>query len=141
MIIHKTFRSPATPEQISALTKSVADFIQGWIQDKELIYDLRLVLSEACTNVVLHGYGLDAQGELEVHIHIDPLKKILLEVRDSAPPFYGPRQTIRSSSPQEEGGRGLFIISRLVDSFAYNYAQGQNTLSMERAIEENAWKG
>ncbi|WP_051564366.1 ATP-binding protein [Desulfovermiculus halophilus] len=138
---HKIYQSLAAPEQINALTKSVADFLQHWIHDQELIYDLRLVLHEACTNVLLHSYGRDAGGELEVHIHIDPRKRIRLEVRDNGPPFQGPEQSIRSSAPQDESGRGLFIISRLVDSFAYQYAQGQNTLSMERVIEERAWKG
>jgi len=123
------------------LTRSVADFLQEWIEDKDLIHDLRLVLSEACVNVALHGYGQQADGKLEVHIYIDPLKKIHLEVRDNAPPFYGPQQSVYSPGPKDESGRGLFIISRLVDAFAYNYANGQNTLSMERAIEENVWKG
>ena len=86
-MIHKAFHCQATPEEIMHLTRSVADFLQDWIQDKDLIYDLRLVLSEACANVALHGYGQQANGSLEVHIHIDPLKKVRLEVRDNAPPF------------------------------------------------------
>jgi serine/threonine-protein kinase RsbW len=140
-MIHKVFHSQATAEEIMQLSRSVADFLQEWIEDKDLIYDLRLVLSEACANVALHGYGQQVNGRLEVHIHIDPLKKVRLEVRDNAPPFYGPRHPVYSSGPKDESGRGLFIISRLVDTFAYNYAKGQNTLSMERAIEEKAWKG
>jgi serine/threonine-protein kinase RsbW len=138
---YKVFHSQTSAEEIMQLTRSVADFLQEWIEDKDLIYDLRLVLSEACANIALHGYGQQVNGRLEVHIHIDPLKKVRLEVRDNAPPFYGPQQPVYSSGPKDESGRGLFIISRLVDTFAYNYTKGQNTLSMERAIEEKAWKG
>ncbi|MFW6105973.1 MAG: ATP-binding protein [Desulfovermiculus sp.] len=140
MKICKVFHSRATPEKINSLTRSVAEFLQDWIQDSDLIYDFRLVLSEACTNVMLHAYGPEARGELEVHIQIDPRKKICMEVRDHGPPFDGPEETV-CSDPQDEFGRGLFIISRLVDSFGYQHNQGQNTLSMERRIEESAWKG
>jgi len=136
----KVFRSWTTPEQITELTRSVADFLGEWIQDNDLIYDLRLVLSEACTNVLLHGYGPNTMGQLEVHIHIEPLKRICLELRDRGSPFFGPEHTF-CSAPQDERGRGLFIMSRLADSLSYKHEQGQNTLSIERCIEESAWKG
>ncbi|MDZ7760014.1 MAG: ATP-binding protein [Desulfovermiculus sp.] len=137
---YKVFRSSATPEQVCALTRVVADFLKDWIQDAELIYDLRLVLSEACTNVLLHGYGPDTMGDLEVHIYIEPLKRICMELRDKGAPFSGPEHSL-CSGPHDERGRGLYIMSRLVDSFSYKHEQGQNTLRIERYIEERAWKG
>jgi serine/threonine-protein kinase RsbW len=136
----KVFRSQATPEQVNALTRAVADFLGHWIQDVDVIYDLRLVLSEACTNVLLHGYGPNTMGELEVHTYVDPMKKICLELRDNGTPFSGPEQTY-CSGPFDERGRGLYIMSRLVDSFSYKHDQGLNILRIERYIQECAWKG
>jgi len=139
MITHKDFHILATPEQVSLLTRSVAEFLQKWIQDPVVIHDLRLVLSEACTNVLLHAYGPQNIGELEVHIQIEPGQKVRLEIRDNGVPFEGPTHTT-CSGPEDEHGRGLYIISQLMDSFAYKHAQGRNTLRLERGIEEHAWK-
>jgi anti-sigma regulatory factor (Ser/Thr protein kinase) len=79
-------------------------------------------------------------GELEVHTYVDPMKKICLELRDNGTPFSGPEQTY-CSGPFDERGRGLYIMSRLVDSFSYKHDQGLNILRIERYIQECAWKG
>lgn len=139
-MIRKEFVCKSTPQAVSRLTKNVAAYLQTWIQDAEVIFDLRLALSEACTNVVLHAYANQRNEEFTVRLNIWPGKKITIELKDRGTPFYGPKQAITECDPYDEHGRGLFIISKIMDSFVYDHSQGYNTLSLERYIQEHAWK-
>jgi serine/threonine-protein kinase RsbW len=49
-------RLPAEPEQVPVARRAVAEFCEQHGLPAPLIDDVRLVVTEACTNVVLHAY-------------------------------------------------------------------------------------
>jgi serine/threonine-protein kinase RsbW len=49
-------RLPAEPDQVSVARRAVADFCELCGVPPPLIDDVKLVVTEACTNVVLHAY-------------------------------------------------------------------------------------
>ena len=84
---------------------------------QEVLGDLKLALTEACTNSVRHAYG-DGDGLVEIlyELHHD---RLVVEVSDQGEGFE-PRVEARSADDQEElaeGGLGIAIIEALSDEF------------------------
>jgi len=82
------------------------------LTDEELS-DLKLALTEACTNSVRHAY-VDGPGTVEIVYDLRP-DRVVVEVTDSGEGFTPPEQ--RESDPDElaEGGLGIAIIRALSD--------------------------
>jgi len=79
--------------------------------------DLRLVVDEAVTNVILHGYG-DADGMVELHMEGDG-DAVIIRIRDHAKTF----DVSHVEAPQLDtalkdrpfGGMGIFLIRKMTD--------------------------
>ena len=84
---------------------------------QEVLGDLKLALTEACTNSVRHAYG-DGEGTVEIvyELYAD---RLVVEVADEGEGFEPPAD--RSSALDEdelsEGGLGIAIIEALADEF------------------------
>ena len=132
----RVFRNRADPEGVGKVIKLATAFLQSQLSDLELINDLKLALTEACSNVALHAYsGLD-KGEVEVQIVLDPMRFIRITIIDWGRSFPGPDLENLDMHPEEESGRGLFIISQLVDNYDYRNAEDKNILTLEKIFEE-----
>jgi serine/threonine-protein kinase RsbW len=110
---------PAKPEYITlgrlALT-GIARMRPDLVSD-EALGDLKLALTEACTNSVRHAYGDDA-GTVEIAYELYP-DKLVVEVSDEGNGFEapGPRRAL-SEDELMEGGLGIAIIEALSDELA-----------------------
>jgi serine/threonine-protein kinase RsbW len=110
---------PAKPEYITlgrlALT-GIARLRQTPLSP-EVLGDLKLALTEACTNSVRHAYG-EAGGSVEILYELYP-DKLVVEVADRGEGFAAPAGTPRISDDGElaEGGLGIAIIGALADEF------------------------
>jgi len=51
---------PAQPDSIAAIRAAVGERAEALGADRQAVGDLKTVVSEACTNVVLHAYPKDA---------------------------------------------------------------------------------
>ena len=80
--------------------------------------DLRLVVDEAVTNVIIHGYGDDSEGMVEVHMEADG-DAVIIRIRDRAETF----DPIDVKDPQLDtalkdrpfGGMGIYLIKKMTD--------------------------
>jgi serine/threonine-protein kinase RsbW len=81
----------------------------------EVLGDLKLALTEACTNSVRHAYT-DGTGLVQIvyELHSD---RLVVEVSDSGGGFEAPAARAGSRGPDElaEGGLGIAIIEALSD--------------------------
>ena len=108
---------PAKPEYITlgrlALTGIAR--LRAEPLSQEALGDLKLALTEACTNSVRHAYG-DAAGLVEIvyELHSD---RLVVEVSDSGEGFErgGPRTAVSPEDELTEGGLGIAIIEALAD--------------------------
>jgi anti-sigma regulatory factor (Ser/Thr protein kinase) len=80
----------------------------------ELVEDMRLAVTEACTNVVRHAYGDDAPGLLDIVIRPND-DRLELIVRD-----YG--RGIGTSPDLAGPGLGLSLIAALADDVEFERA-------------------
>jgi serine/threonine-protein kinase RsbW len=96
---------------------------------QEVLGDLKLALTEACTNSVRHAYaGGEGTVEILYELHDD---KLVVEVVDEGEGFEPPREPSVALSEDElsEGGLGIAIIEALADEFEIRErAQGGSSL-------------
>jgi anti-sigma regulatory factor (Ser/Thr protein kinase) len=74
---------PANADQVPVARRAVADFCERCGLPGPLIDDVKLVTTEACTNVVLHAYEGESTPPqtFEVRAHLEP-GALLLSVSD-----------------------------------------------------------
>jgi serine/threonine-protein kinase RsbW len=100
---------PARPENIAVVRHMLGALAQTIDLPEAVVDDLRLAVTEACTNVVRHAYP-DRPGALDVVVR--PQGERLEVVVADAGRGMGP-------SPDRRGpGLGLPLIAALADSFA-----------------------
>jgi anti-sigma regulatory factor (Ser/Thr protein kinase) len=61
---------PPTPQGVGAMRREIAAFAERAGLDEDAVSDVRLAVSEAATNAVVHGYRNDRDGELEVIAYV-----------------------------------------------------------------------
>ena len=61
---------PPTPEGVGAMRREVAAFAHRAGLDDDGVGDVRLAVSEAATNAVVHGYRDVSEGELKVVAYV-----------------------------------------------------------------------
>jgi serine/threonine-protein kinase RsbW len=84
---------------------------------QEVLGDLKLALTEACTNSVRHAYaGGEGLVEILYELHDD---KLVIEVVDEGEGFEPPAEPSTALVDEElsEGGLGIAIIEALADEF------------------------
>jgi serine/threonine-protein kinase RsbW len=85
---------------------------------QEVLGDLKLALTEACTNSVRHAYaGGEGTVEILYELHAD---KLIVEVADEGEGFdppSDPSSALNGDDELSEGGLGIAIIEALADEF------------------------
>jgi serine/threonine-protein kinase RsbW len=110
---------PAKPEYITLGRLALTGIAR--LRDEplpqEVLGDLKLALTEACTNSVRHAYG-DGHGHVEILYELYP-DKIVVEVADEGEGFELPSEPSSALDADElsEGGLGIAIIQALADEF------------------------
>ena len=106
---------PARPENVAVIRHVLAAFAEALGLPDGLVEDVRLAVTEACTNVVRHAYD-ERAGTIDISIRPDgPLLRVV--VADTGRGI-GP-------SPDTTGpGLGLPLIAALTESVEIQHAQG-----------------
>ena len=102
-------RYPAVVDSVGAARAAVTGWLSSVSADDLLIDDVAIAVSEACTNVVVHGYRDDAGGFFVVSAGLVE-GQVRVTVSDD-----GCGMSPRPDSPGL--GLGLAVIAALTDSF------------------------
>jgi serine/threonine-protein kinase RsbW len=108
---------PAKPEYITLGRLALTGIAR--LRDEplspEVLGDLKLALTEACTNSVRHAYG-EAGGLVEIVYELHP-DRLVVEVRDQGEGFAPAPDTKATVDGEDlvEGGLGIAIIQALAD--------------------------
>ncbi len=81
--------------------------------EADMVADLKLALTEACSNSIRHAYDIGAQGEVEVRYELSE-DRLAVEVTDDGDGF-DPATMRAPSGELDEGGLGIAIIRSLAD--------------------------
>jgi anti-sigma regulatory factor (Ser/Thr protein kinase) len=99
---------PARPENVAVIRHVLGAFAEALRLPDGLVEDLRLAVTEACTNVVRHAYSPDAPGPVEVSIRPeDDVVSVVVADRGRG---------IGTSSDTSGPGLGLPLIAAIADA-------------------------
>jgi serine/threonine-protein kinase RsbW len=109
---------PARPEYIT-LGRLALTALAGVrpVSDEEL-YDLKLALTEACTNSVRHAYENGREGNVEIVYELQP-DRLVIEVGDEGGGFEPLENGNGHEGELEEGGLGIEIIRAIADEVEF----------------------
>jgi len=107
---------PARPENVAVVRHVLGAFAESMGLPDELIEDLRLAVTEACTNVVRHAYSDGDPGAVEVSI--EPRgERVKIVVADTG-------RGIGTSTDTSGPGLGLPLIAAIADTVDLQSAPG-----------------
>lgn len=129
-----------TPEESREISRQAISILEGFISDIELLHDMDLVLTEACSNVARHAYDVcESCNRLVLKIIITPNEKVVFEVCDWGKGLKPKSMNFSMPDPESVGGRGLYIMSKLMDSFEIVTDGNKNTVRLTKYIESGKW--
>jgi serine/threonine-protein kinase RsbW len=105
---------PAKPEYITLGRLALTALAGVRPVSDETLYDLKLALTEACTNSVRHAYENGRQGNVEIVYELQP-DRLVIEVGDDGAGFEPLANGNGDNGELEEGGLGIEIIRALAD--------------------------
>ncbi len=125
---------PASSEFVVVARLSVSGIAARMNFTVEDIEDIKIALSEACTNAIQHAYDQHEGGGKKIDIHfILAGDKLEIEVRDTGVGFnpqgvISKKQTDASASDQFGLGLGLTFIKSLMDAYDIQSELGKGTV-------------
>ena len=112
---------PARAEGVGVVRQALAGMADALAFDPAVLSDMKMAVTEACTNVVVHAYDDDA-GQLEVQM-LAGEDDLTIVVRDHGSGIQP--KPARTESPAM--GLGLPLIAALSDAFELRGSAGQGT--------------
>ena len=114
---------PAKAEYITLCRLALAGISRYRPVPDETLHDLKLALTEACTNSIRHAYD-DVEGHVDVLYEIAS-ETLAIEVTDAGGGFAPGEQ----AGPEEmsESGLGLAIIDSLSDELVIEQLEGKGS--------------
>ena len=105
---------PAKPEYITLGRLALTGLLRPRALPAEVVGDLKLALTEACTNSVRHAYP-EGPGAVQIVYELRP-DRVAIEVTDDGRGFdYS--EPVGDEAELTEGGLGIAIIRALADEF------------------------
>jgi serine/threonine-protein kinase RsbW len=122
---------PARAEGVGVVRQALAGVADALVFDAAVLADMKMAVTEACTNVVVHAYGEEGDGTLEVEMLAGDASLTII-VRDEGTGIQ-PRPTRRDAPAL---GLGLPLIAALSDAFELRGSGDSGTeVSMTFAYE------
>jgi len=98
------------------------------------VADLKLAVTEACTNAIEHGYGDDADGkEIVVRFSVDD-DAFAVEVQDWGIGFDADVEPVRDEELRDHAGVGLMLIRSLTDEVTIESGGSGSTVSFAKRL-------
>jgi serine/threonine-protein kinase RsbW len=104
---------PARPEFIALGRLALTGLARTRALSQEVVADLKLALTEACSNSVRHAYDEGRLGVVQIRYELSP-DRFVIEVDDEGSGF-DLRTIERAQEELDEGGLGIAIIRALTD--------------------------
>lgn len=105
---------PAKPEYITLSRLALTGLARVRPLSDDTLADLKLALTEACSNSVRHAYG-DAGGHVEISFELRK-DRLVVEVADEGAGFDATGAApLRDGEELAEGGLGIAIIRSIAD--------------------------
>jgi len=128
----------AEVESLSTFREFISDCCNRHNVPDETVFELKLAVDEACTNVIEHGYkGMDP-GSIILSFRVEP-DRILVQITDFGhvfEPASAPKPDLEAALVDRPlGGMGLYLIYQTMDNIDYESSEDGNTLTFTKYIK------
>lgn len=122
---------PAKAEYVMLGRLALAGLLRARGFSDDAVADLKLALTEACSNSVRHAYDHD-EGQVHLAFSVDD-EQVVIEIRDDGDGFHAddvdcPECRDLPAMQLAEGGLGISIIRAVVDDFDLRRPNGGGTV-------------
>jgi serine/threonine-protein kinase RsbW len=113
-------RIPSKLENVAPFIREVLVLMKKFHLSEEETFHIKLSLEEALTNAMRHGNKLDPSLFVDVDLDVDD-DKVIVKVKDQGEGFDEARlgDPTTGENNQKPGGRGVFLIRRLMNEVEY----------------------
>ena len=129
---------PATMSQLVLVRDFIEQLGKKYKISPKIINSFKLVVDEACTNIIRHGYQGVKDGKIIIRAIVRRLS-VTLVIIDNGRTF-DPRQIKNPDLDQyvkigKKGGLGILMMRRLMDDIQYNITSEGNELRLTKTRE------
>ncbi|MBY6024573.1 anti-sigma B factor RsbW [Priestia aryabhattai] len=132
---------PAKPDYVAIIRLTLSGVANRMGFSYDDIEDMKIAISEACTNAVQHAYKENENGEVKVGFGLfsDRLEIMVVDKGESfdfeeLKEKIGPYETAEEVEMLPEGGLGLYLIETLMDEVKMMNSKGV-TLMMTKYLQ------
>jgi serine/threonine-protein kinase RsbW len=124
-------------DSLSVFREFISDCCGRHNVSNETVFELKLAVDEACTNIIEHGYkGMDP-GSIILSFRIES-DRVLVQITDFGH-IFEPAEALKPDleSALEDrplGGLGLYLIYQTMDNIDYQSSEDGNTLTFTKYI-------
>ncbi len=111
-------RFPAIVDRLSLVRNSVRTAAHKCGFEEPALQDIVLAVDEACQNIIVHGYGAEADGDIVLGIYRQ-IDAIRFRLRDYAPDVQADQLVSRDLDDIRPGGLGIHFINQTMDAAVY----------------------
>ena len=129
---------PGRLENLATICEFVGQAAQQAGASKRAIFDIKLAVDKACTNIIEHAYGGDG-GEICLRCECDG-DNFEVVIQDHGRPFDPqavPKPDVQAElDRRQEGGLGLHFMRCLMDEVHFRFDHQRNELRMVKHLQE-----
>jgi serine/threonine-protein kinase RsbW len=130
-----SFTMPFDLKHLSSVEKYLKDFFSLINFDANkydmLLFKINLALTEAIVNAIKHSKEYNADDKIKVHMEFSG-NNIIIHVHSKGKPFKV--NNIKKPEPLSDSGRGLYVISCMMDRIDILNRNNENILIMEKTL-------
>lgn len=124
------FKISSDLNQVSLVSISISAIAKQIALDEMTCYQVETCVVEAINNAIIHAYQKQAGNDVIIECHISS-EQLQIFVCDYGQRMESPiPDASLAVDPQQEGGRGWFIMQQWMDKVDYMSANGMNKVCL-----------
>ncbi|KUK92264.1 MAG: Putative anti-sigma regulatory factor, serine/threonine protein kinase [Thermotogales bacterium 46_20] len=129
--LSRNFTIPASFEDVDRLSKDVSDEIAS-ICGHDVAFKLAVCITEACSNVIKHGYKHDRSKEITIRIRVSDgaVSLIIEDLARYFNPLDAESPDLSSVTDLQKGGMGILMIRKMARDISYERKGNKNILTI-----------
>ena len=130
----------AVTKNLDQVLTYLDDQLADWDCPMPIQMQLDVAVEELFVNIASYAYG-DKTGTAEISMELLPDRIIEITFCDTGIPYNplakpDPDVTL-SAEERQIGGLGIYIVKKSMDDVLYRYENGQNILTIRKAMQNN----
>lgn len=134
----KKITLPAKVENVDAVTDFVNEALERFDCPMKASMQITIAVEEIFVNIAHYAYTPgEGEATIEAEVSENP-RQAIIRFRDSGIPYNplekeDPDVTL-SAEERDIGGLGIYMVKKSMDSLEYEYAGGQNILTIRKSF-------